>query len=76
MNYTKQDDWTNGNYIPDRDGYYLCRVGGIPFTDYAVCKIEGDDWLIWIYFNLEIQGWCGFKKDWYIKEYMLIEDKL
>ena len=67
----KELDWTDGTYVPDRDGYYLCKVRGIPHTKYAVCKRHKGEWLIWIYFMI---GWCGFKRDWGVDEWALLED--
>lgn len=71
----KELDWFGGTYIPDRDGYYLCEVGGVPHTKYAVCKRHKDEWFIWIYFNLEMIGWCGLKKGWWIERWALLEDE-
>jgi hypothetical protein len=70
-------DWTNGNYVPDEEGDYLCEVIGVPFAKYLVCRWDGMGWWVWIYFNMFGQdhtGWCALKPEWSIVRWTEIEE--
>lgn len=68
-------DWNDGMYVPDSPCFCLCEMEGMPFTKYTTLQWDGLYWLIWIYINKEVQGWCGLKEDWKIKRWCLIEEK-
>lgn len=66
--------WTSADIEPPVSTEYLCKVKGLKFTDYAVCKWDGEFWLIWNYFGKDAQGWFGLNPDWEVLEWTAIFD--
>lgn len=66
-------DWNDSKYVPDNRCYCLCEIEGMLYTKYTVLQWDGMYWMIWIYVNKEVHGWCGLMQDWKIKRWCVIE---
>lgn len=67
-------DWNDGKYVPDNRCYCLCEVSGVPYTEYAVLKWDGEHWWMWNWFDKETMGWYGMLSYAKIKRWCIIEE--
>lgn len=52
---------------PPVDTEVICKIKGVPYAEYFICKWDGKHWWHWNFFNSETQGWFGLNGGWEVE---------